>query len=426
MLKRIISLLLVLTLSAAAVGCSQHVQPAPDAEAAKPTQSSDSGKYLNAAGESLPITLLASSGSAAQGKEFNALYAAANNAFAGTLLQAASDKGSCVVSPLSLEIALQLLANGGDEETQEKLLSAICPGLTKEDVNNSCAKLIEMLASGKGVTVNNAVVAHNAYRINSEFAAVAADYFRSSVGAIDFSDTNKALKQINGWVRDNTDGLIDNLLDDLPPSTAIVLLNALTLELEWDKPFSLLREMMEFQGMNGVGKASVIRSTGEFSYGEFAEGKMALIPYAGGEYAMAVVLPDKAFTPAEAASALMMKISECRTAVVDIRMPKVEIKSKLDILGMADRLGIEKGVRGNYPLMLDDGSVNITKIVQGTYLSVTEFGTVAAASTAIVGTKGAAFAAPEHEIVCDRPYAMFIYHVETGAVLFASAVNNIG
>ena len=425
MLKRIISLLLVIALSAAAVGCSQQTQPLPDANADKPAQDADSGKYLNASGESLPITLLASSGSAAQGKEFNALYAAANNAFAGTLLQAASDKGSCVVSPLSLEIALQLLANGGDEDTQEKLLTAICPGLTKEDVNNSCAKLIEMLASGKGVTVNNAVVANNAYRINSEFAAVAADYFRSSVGAIDFTDTKKALDQINGWVKDNTNGLIDQLLDDLPPSTAIVLLNALTLDLEWEKPFNVLREMMQFNGLNGVDKVPAMMSVGEFSYGSFAEGEMALIPYAGGEYAMAVVLPDKAYTPAEAAAALMGKIAECAPAAVSVKMPKVEINTKLDILGMAERLGIEKGVRGQYPLMLDEGSVNITKIVQGAYLSVTEFGTVAAASTAIVGTKGALLAA-EHELVCDRPYAMFIYHVETGAVLFASAVNNIG
>ena len=54
---------------------------------------------------------------------------------------------------------------------------------------------------------------------------------------------------------------------------------------------------------------------------------------------------------------------------------------------------------------------------------MTESGTTAAAATAIVGTKGVEWF--ETEMVCDRPFAMVIYNVETGAVLFVSVVNSL-
>ena len=428
MLKRILSVMLALTLAAAAVGCTGPAPSVPaenggDQSGALPAD--NDAKYMNRPGESLPISLYSGSAKFIIDREYSPLYTDANNQFAATMLKAMDKNANCVVSPLSLEIALQLLANGGNEATRDALLASICPGLTREDVNASCARLIEKLLSTNGVTVSNAVVANSAFRLNTEFVNTAADYFRSSVGAIDFGDPEAALDRINSWVKEHTDGLIEKLLEDVGADTAIVILNALTLKLEWAKPFNALRELMTFNGAKGVEYAPVILSVNEFGYGEFDEGRMALIPYNGGEYAMAVVLPNEGVSPADAAAALMGRTGDCKPSCVSVKMPKVELSNRIDILGMADKLGIADGVRGSFPNMLDDGNAVVSQIVQGASLSVTEYGTVAAASTAVVATKGLPPEA-QHEIVCDRPYAMFIYHIETGAVLFAATVCDVG
>lgn len=430
MLKRFISLFLALTLSAALTGCAgtgtQNAGNDPVPGSAEPTQNASRTNYLNEKGEALPITLLSNGNRFMLKGEYDPLYTGVNNVFAGRMFDSLEAGSTAVFSPLSLEIALQVLSEGGDEQTSKALLDALCPGLTREQVKVSAARLIEKLTASKGVTVNSAVIANSAYRINTDFANAAASYFRASVGALDFSDPKAALEEINGWISDNTDGLIEKLVDTVGADTAVIILNALTLKLDWEKPFTALRELTEFHGLKGVENVGMISSVSEYGYASFDEGQMALIPYAGGEYAMAVILPAEGVAPSEAAKALMGRMSECSPAVVSIKMPKVDLDTKLDVLELADKLGISDGVRGIFPNMLDDESAIVSAILHGATLSVTEFGTTASAATAVITTKGLTPTVCEYELLCDRPYAMLIYHVETGAVLFASTVCDVG
>lgn len=435
MLKKILSASLAfMMMSTMLVGCDNddrnNAEPssaAPDntvpADTAVPADNGVS--YVNEAGMSYPISLL-SSGMASTAAEFDPRIAEANNAFAITMLKAFDKEGSFVCSPLSLSIALKVLANGGDEETSRILLNAVCPGITREEVNFCTEKLISMLTKNEDISINSAVIVDRNMRLCEKFANIAADHYRASVGALDFSDPETALAEINGWVEKNTDGLIKELLDEVGADTSIVILNALTMKLDWAKPFTAMRELTEFNGVNGKEYVGMIQSAGDYGYGEFYEGRMALIPYAGGDYAMAVVLPNEGFTPSEALSALISRIDDCDTADVFVKMPKAELDSRFDILKAADSLGIGEGVRGRYPGLVDSSSVIISQLVHGATLSVTEYGTTATAATAVVGRKSIPRFSAENELICNRPYAMAIYHVETGAVLFVSVVSSIG
>ncbi len=298
--------------------------PAPSEKEAVNDTEAPSGEvsYVNASGEAFPITLL-SSGRDVTGGAFDARYAGVNNAFAAVMAGAAKQEGSFVCSPLSLEIALQVLSNGGDEETSRILLESICPGMTREEANMSAAKLIAMLTESEGVNISSAVMVNKYMRLCEDFANNAADSFKASVGALDFSDPKAALEEINGWVEKNTDGMIKQLLDNIEPDTAVVILNALTFKLDWEKPFTALRELSDFKGEKGLEKVGMIQTSGEFEYGEFAEGQVVLIPYKGGEYAMAVMLPEYDADPADTLAALIGRLGECDTAKVFLKMPKI-------------------------------------------------------------------------------------------------------
>ena len=416
MLKKIIALTMAVLLAVLLIGCTE-----------KPGNTDEPPKagYINNKGQTVALSLHATDENILYSTEYNKLYTEANNGFAITMANAFDKGWTGVFSPLSLQIALQILANGGDEETAQELLNTVCPGLTREDVNASAANLISKLLKSEGVTMNSAVVVNNAYQLSEKFANTAADYYRSSVGALDFSNPAKATKEINKWISENTGGLIKELLDTLPANTAIVLLNTLLLKLNWEKPFVTMREATEFHGSKGDKMISMLTATNTYGYSKCEQGQLVIVPYEGGEYNMAVILPAEGVSPAEAVAAMLGTFDDCQPATIKLSMPHVDINSKHDILEMAAKLNLEAGLHGGYPGLIDEGNVEITKVLQGASLSVTESGTTAAAATAIVGTKNAGFSKAEAEVICDRPYAMVIYNVETSTVLFVSIVSDV-
>jgi serpin B len=419
MLKRIISISLAVLMGVMFAGCSATNEPAP-----APADNTAHTNYINKPGESAPLSIRITDSEIMSASEYKVSYTNANNDFAVIMTNAMEDGWTGVYSPLSLQIALQVLAMGGDEATSEELLNELCPGMTRADVNASTARLIDMLMKSKGVTINSAVISNNAYQVCEQFANDAANYYLASVGALDFGDPQKALAEINGWIEKNTDGLVKDLLDRVGHDTALVILNALTLKLNWKTPFSALREFIEFTNYKGETEpAPAMKLAADLEYGKFDEGQMVILPYEGDEYAMALILPAEGVTPREAAAALIGRYGECSEMSVSVKMPKVEIDTRLDVLGMADKLNIANGINGKFTNLIGE-DVSITVIKQGAYLSVTESGTTAAAATAVVASKGIVLT--EADLVIDRPFAMVIYHVETGAVLFVSLVNSVG
>ena len=423
MFKKIMSIALAAMMCTAFFGCAGSNQNVPD-----PTEvPADSKKatYLNEIGTVAPIALYASGNRIRTVSTLSEAYLNADSAFTLNMLRAMQDDWTGVFSPISIQIALEVLANGGDAETAQKLLDILCPGMTKDDVNMNAARLLSIIAKSKGVNMNTAVVVNNAYKLSQAFANKAADYYSAAVGALDFSDPAAATKQINDWIAENTDGLIKNMLEELGSDTAIVIMDALTLNLEWEERFYALREIEEFHGTKGVQTTSMMAVSGSFSYGKFDSGEIVTLPYSGGEIAMAVLLPSKGLSLREGIEALLPEVANCKTAEVVVKMPQMELDSKIDILSIAEKLGIAAAVSGRYSELLSDGDVTITRICQENYISVNETGTVAASSSAIVGTKGAPLLVGENEFICNRPYAMVIYHVATGTVLFVTLVNNI-
>lgn len=416
MFKRFLCVSLAVIMAAAMFGCS-GVNGG--------NNSVQNASFINTAGKSVPIRIYTSGEEPGAEAEYNSLFTEANTDFAIRMINAADVKDTCVFSPLSLQTALLMLANGGDEKTAKDLLDSVVPGMTKDEVNNSGTKLISLLTSAEGFGMSNTVIANCAYEVNRKFAQTVGDCYRASVGALDFSDPSKATREVNKWISQNTNEQINDLLDDLGQETVMVLLNALTLKLDWKTPFMAMRELSEFHGSKGVESVGMIQSSSTVEYGAFDQGEIVIVPYKGGDFNMAVMLPKEGLSPAEAAAALIERINDCKTEDVLLKMPKVELNTKLDIIPMAEKLGIDSGINGVFSELVSNENATVDTILQGASLSVTEYGTMATAATAIVTVKGGMVPA-NVSVVCDRPYAMAIYHVETGTVLFVSLVNDVG
>jgi len=63
------------------------------------------------------------------------------------------------------------------------------------------------------------------------------DYYHASAGELDFAQ-EAAVETINEWVKDKTDGLIDEMVEHpIDPQTALFLLNTVYFQGDWSEPF---------------------------------------------------------------------------------------------------------------------------------------------------------------------------------------------
>lgn len=434
MIKRFIAIALALIIMGTLFGCAA-VKPngqsdAQNTEAAATDSPTTKVSFVNAAGEATPLTVYNASLVLPNPLTYDERYTIGANAFAVKMTEALSaiaDKDwSGVYSPLSLQIILQLLANGADEELSHELLTAVCGGMEREDVNICTAKLMSIFGSIRGVSMNNAVVVNKAYRVNKSFADTAGSYYNAAIGTLDFNDVKAASEALNGWVSEKTEGQVKELIKDLSSDAVMVLLNTLYFDMDWDEYFIVHRNLTEFNGVKGTEWVSMMQRSDELLYGSFDEGQMAVIPYKNEDYAMAVILPEKNLTPAEAVSALIGRWNDCELKTGMVSMPKVEQETDIDVMQLVSAMGLENALKGDYRQLLEgDFDLAVSKIVQGARISVNERGTTAAAATAAELLKGVP-GVNQFELICDRPYAMVIYNTETGTVMFVSIVNSLG
>jgi serpin B len=62
------------------------------------------------------------------------------------------------------------------------------------------------------------------------------NYYKADTRTFDISDAGVP-DVINGWIESNTNGLIKNMIDELDPSTVMLLINAIYFKGQWNSQF---------------------------------------------------------------------------------------------------------------------------------------------------------------------------------------------
>lgn len=447
MKKNIRILALVLALLMAAVfmtGCSGNTEK-PNQTGNNSGSESGTNPGNNDSNKTLGIRPAVGTGTMTAG-DIELAYIESMNAFAAALVRNMGEDWTGVISPVSFAMMLELLANGAGPQEQSEILNALMLNMGIKPTDENAARLIAALnkafkditkkdaaevgknKSDSKLSLMTAIIVGDGDKFNTVFEGNAADYFNASVGNVDFRDTQKALEVINGWVSENTNGLIPRLFDNIPVDTVMALVNALYFKADWAKPFTGFRGSMGFKGLNGEMMASMLSCTDQFRYGKFDGNQIVLVPYANSSFYMAVVLPAEGTTANEALASSFDLYTRCSEATVELIMPAVQLSTKFDALEYMEGLGLP-GLANRDMLfgnIIDDGPVFLTQFVHAAVLNVTEFGTEAAAATGVTGTKNAATITGDViSVICDRPYAMAIVDGNTGAILFASVVNDL-
>lgn len=356
-----------------------------------------------------------------------------------------------VLSPYSVEVALAMARNGANGATRaeidrvlgapagselDKSLNALDRVLESRNGSRTAYPNAEKARTGKvALEGANAVFAQDDLGFKKPFLDALSRDYDAGLRLVDFSGaTERARKQINGWVAKRTHDKIPELLTKgaLRSDHRLVLVNALYFKAPWkealedygDRPFHRLDgsspsvPMMEYAPKGG-------ESIGNYGFGP--GWKAAEIPYLGDELSMVIIVPDDlgAFEKGLTGAQLREITGSFLGPLTQLTMPTfttrtaTSLRKALIALGMPQAFGNGadfSGITSEEQLAIDD-------VVHEGYIAVDREGTEAAASTAVMFYPVSGFA-DRSEVHADRPFLFVVRDRGTGAVLFLGRITD--
>ena len=350
--------------------------------------------------------------------------------------EAADEDKNFMVSPFSLSMALSMTWNGAAGETKTAMKEALgLSNFSDEEANEYFKKLKEALLKTDPSTklaIANSIWTNKNIAIKSDFLSVNKEYYNATPEAVDFTDA-KTVGRINQWASDNTEGLIDKVLEKTKAEDLMYLLNAIYFKGIWTSKFDKKNTTkMPFVYENGTSKTvDMMVQTAKFNYAGDETLQAVQLPYGNQAFSMVVLLPQEGKKLQDVVATTQSNgywetlKSKMRSAEVNLFLPKFKTKynKKLNQALKDMGMGIAFTQNADFSKMADAPAM-ISTVDQFTYISTDEEGTEAAAVT-VIGIELTSL--PVHNKVsfkADKPFIYVIQENSTGAVLFMGAVKN--
>ena len=143
------------------------------------------------------------------------------------------EDSNTIISPMSVLCALAMTANGARGETQAQMEEVL--GMSVNQLNQAVYTYLNSLPDEEKckVTLSNSIwfTEHVRFTPNEEFLQTNADYYGAEIYEAPFD--HSTVKDINHWIKNKTDGMIENMIQEIPASAVMYLINALTFDAEW-------------------------------------------------------------------------------------------------------------------------------------------------------------------------------------------------
>ncbi|NLT13299.1 MAG: serine protease [Clostridiales bacterium] len=358
--------------------------------------------------------------------------------FAVKLFQknASSDENT-LISPLSVLCALAMTANGAEGETLAQMEEVF--GLSVPELNKYLYTYLNTLPTGDKykVSVANSVWFRDdkTLTVEEDFLQANADYFGASIYKAPF-DAN-TLKDINAWVNKNTDGMIKDILDEIPAAAIMYLINALSFDAEWERIYNIsdVRDG-SFTTEAGEKRSVEMMYASEYQYLDDGNATGFIKYYTDRKYAFAALLPKEDITvdnyiASLTGDGLMSTLQNAQNTEVNTAIPKFESEYSAEMSGILMSMGMTDAFNGDRADFTGlgksaGGNIFINRVIHKTYIAVDEKGTKAGAATAVEMQKMSAPVKEPETVYLDRPFVYMLLDCETNLPLFIGTVTDIG
>ena len=358
--------------------------------------------------------------------------------FAIRLFKASNENGkNTLISPLSVLCALAMTANGAEEETLAQMEEVL--GMTTDELNLYLYSYMKNLPQGDKykLSLANSIwfTEDERFTVNQGFLQTNADYYGADIYKAPFD--KQTLKDINNWVNQNTDGMIPEILDQIPPEAIMYLVNALAFEAEWSEIYEKHQvKDGEFTKEDGTKQDVKFMYGSEGTYFEDEKATGFMKRYKGGKYAFVAMLPNEGVSVSEYIASLDGEslnalLANPQYATVRTSIPKFETEYKVEMSDILQSMGMTEAF-DMYNADFEglgtstDGNIYISRVLHKTFISVGEKGTKAGAAT-IVEMKDGAAAEPTEpkEVYLDRPFVYMLVDCENNIPFFIGTMMDV-
>lgn len=357
--------------------------------------------------------------------------------FSVRLFQESREEGeNTLVSPLSVLCALAMTANGARGETMAQMETLF--GMPISELNEYLYVYTQALPEGKTYQLNLAnslwIRDDGRIQVEEDFLRTNATWYDAGVYQASFD--NSTVKDINAWVSENTDGMIDHVLDRVPEETVLYLINALCFEAQWKNIYyeHQVRDGV-FTTEEGDARDVELMYSNEYQYLEDDKAAGFMKFYDDEAYAFVALLPKEGVRLRDYIASLTGEnlrtiLSNVQDTKVETAIPKfqseyaVEMKEILQTLGMTDAFDpVQADLSGIGET--STGLLYINQVLHKTYIAVDEQGTKAGAATVVATGEGAAPPTEVKTVYLDRPFLYLIVDREAGLPVFMGTVMDI-
>lgn len=328
-----------------------------------------------------------------------------------------------MVSAPSVQSALGMVLNGAAGTTRADMAKVLrLDAMTLDEANRASSSLVESLrprGSKLDLSIANSIWVARGVKLGSDFVHNNHLFYRAHL------DELTSVEKVNQWVKRETRGKIERLVDALDPSTTLVIANAIYFKGQWAEPFNPSRTTeREFHLASGEKVKHLMMSrSGRFGHLN-ADGFQAIrLPYHGDTMSMYLFLPDETRFDDFVASLSVGKWENWMNGFSPVHgqvtLPRFKfdydqsLKQALTQMGMAvcfdPKHADFRGIAPEVPLWIDD-------VIHKTFIEVNEEGTEATAVTGVIMPTSAPV--QQFELVLDRPFVFAIRDEHTGVLLF--------
>lgn len=341
------------------------------------------------------------------------------------LAESSPSTENVVYSPLSVSLAMAMVMYGSKGNTLEQLGGVLMGTKIKEPELKAKAdffkKLIDNIIKGNESVMDmaNLIYGKQGFTVSPEYQDTLAKIFGvKGLQTLDFRGNPSGAKtQVNGDVQKATRGKIKDLISDVDPNTALILVNAIYFNGKWDSPFSpSSTQSLPFTTASNE-KKNVMLMYQKFKHLPYAHSDdlgagAVLLPYKETGIKMMIVLPNPGVSIGQLEKSLshenLQKLLSCtRIEEVHLWLPRFKVESRHQLVPLLKNMGaldIFDQSRADLSGISTDGKLHVSQVVQKAIIEVDEQGTVAAAATGVQIELLCARMNVPIEFRCDRPF----------------------
>ena len=337
------------------------------------------------------------------------------------LKQFSKNKENLVISPLSILILLCMAADSVTGAGKDEIVKVICKDLSYEEVKQTIKELTEV-PDGETLAIGNALALDESFEkfIKEEYKEkLLADYKAEIFASADL------INEINNWVKEKTEGMIERLADDSLKGLCACLMNAVCFSAEWDESYNEDDiKPMTFNNADGTTSEvdSLFGKEHRYIKNENYEGFIK--QYKDGKYSFMALLPKQ--SSYEDLNVLLEDIdfTEIYRNGIDTPVKALIPEFRYDFSENMNDFLKDKGIitiftpKADFSLM-SEKQLYVSSIIHKAHIELDRKGTKAAAATGMMlFTSVAPNMSIIPLIILNRPFIYAIMHNETGLPVF--------